>query len=147
MNTRSSLALSDAQRAGLRLAQASWLALALLCVLWEWQLAPIRPGGSWLMLKVLPLLVLARGLLRADVDAFQWALLVVLLYAAEGSVRVFDPMPVRLLAWLEIVLAVVFFAAAVVYVRPFKQAAKRARQEGGTAAQGHTAGRADGSEP
>ena len=37
----------------------SLLALIALCLAWEIWLAPLRPGGSWMLLKALPLL--ARG--------------------------------------------------------------------------------------
>ncbi len=107
-----------------RIAAASWLALLLLCVLWELWLAPLRPGGSWLVLKALPLLLLMRGVWRADVKQLQWALLLVLLYAAEGSVRVFDAGRSALLAWIELALVLLFFVAAVAYLRPFKRAAR-----------------------
>ena len=38
------------------LASASLIALIFLCLAWELWLAPIRPGGSLLVLKTLPLL-------------------------------------------------------------------------------------------
>ena len=122
-------ALSPAQRAAWRLAAGGWLALIFLTVLWEWWLAPLRPGGSWLVLKAAPLLLPLRGVLRGDVKAMQWALLLVLPYIAEGSVRALDPPPVGALAMAEIALGLAFFAAAIVYLRPFKKAARmRARQ-------------------
>lgn len=37
-------------------AAASLVALIILCVAWELVLAPLRPGGSWMVLKVIPLL-------------------------------------------------------------------------------------------
>ena len=43
-------------------AVAALLALIVLCVAWELFLAPLRPGGSWLVLKVLPLLAVIRKL-------------------------------------------------------------------------------------
>ena len=122
-------ALSPAQRAAWRLAAGGWLALIFLTVLWEWWLAPLRPGGSWLVLKAAPLLLPLRGVLRGDVKAMQWALLLVLPYIAEGSVRALDPPPVGALAMAEIALGLAFFASAIVYLRPFKKAARlRARQ-------------------
>jgi uncharacterized membrane protein len=121
--------LSPAQRAAWRLAAGGWLALIVLTVLWEWWLAPLRPGGSWLVLKAVPMLLPLRGVLRGDVKAMQWALLLVLPYIAEGSVRAVDPPPVGAMAMAEIALGLAFFAAAIVYLRPFKQAARmRARQ-------------------
>jgi uncharacterized membrane protein len=116
--------LSPTQKAAWRVAAGCWLALLLLAVLWEWLLAPLRPGGSWLVLKAAPLLLPLRGVLRGDVRVMQWALLLVLAYAAEGSVRIADAPPASTLAALELVLALAFFAAAIVYLRPFKQAAR-----------------------
>jgi uncharacterized membrane protein len=118
--------LSAPQRRAWQVAVVSWCALLALLVAWEWFIAPLRPGGSWLVLKALPMLLPLRGLLRADKDAMQWALLIVLIYLAEGTVRVFEPAPYGLLAWLELALVAVFFSAAVIYLRPFKRAAKAA---------------------
>jgi len=123
----SPVALTSAQHAAWRTAATAWLALLLLTVLWEWQLAPLRPGGSWLVLKGAPLLLPLRGVLRGDVQPMQWATLLSLLYLAEGSVRVFEDAPVGTPAIAEMALALLFFVAAIVYLRPFKQAA-RSRQ-------------------
>jgi uncharacterized membrane protein len=120
----SAAALSPAQRTAWCVAAAGWVALLVLTVLWEWQLAPLRPGGSWLVLKGAPLLLPLRGVLRGDVPAMQWATLLSLLYIAEGSVRVFEARPVGALAIVEMVLGLLFFVAAIVYLRPFKQAAR-----------------------
>lgn len=120
-------ALTAAQQAARRAAAVAWVALLLLAVLWEWLLAPLRPGGSWLLLKAVPLLLPLAGVLRGDVKIMQWALLLVLLYIAEGSVRAADPPPAGTLAMIEIALGLAFFVAAIVYLRPFKKAA-RARE-------------------
>ena len=42
---------------------AAWIGLILLGLAWELYLAPLRPGGSWLVLKVVPLLLPLMGLL------------------------------------------------------------------------------------
>ncbi|MGH8850794.1 MAG: DUF2069 domain-containing protein [Casimicrobiaceae bacterium] len=70
-----------------RAATASLVALALLEILWELWLAPLRPGGSWLALKGLPLLALTSGVAQGRVRARQWALLLLPWYGAEGAVR------------------------------------------------------------
>jgi uncharacterized membrane protein len=106
------------------MAVGAWIALAVLCVAWESWIAPIRPGGSWLVLKAVPLLLPLRGLWRGDVKTFQWSLMLVLLYLLEGSVRAFEPAPFGTLAWAELLLVAVFFVAAILYVQPFKRAAK-----------------------
>ncbi len=124
LSSSAAQSLSAAQRNGLRIAQGAWLALIALCVLWELWLAPIRPGGSWLVLKALPLLLPIRGVFRGDLKSLQWALMLVLLYLMEGAVRAGEPAPYGTLAWIELLLVTVFFIAAIAYVRPFKQAAR-----------------------
>jgi len=117
--------LSPAQQLAARVAAAAWVGLLVLTVLWESLLAPLHPGGSWLVLKAVPLLLVLRGVVRGDVRTMQWALLLVLPYVAEASVRVVDPAPTGTLALIELALGLLFFVAAIVYLRPFKLAARR----------------------
>jgi uncharacterized membrane protein len=118
---------SPRQAAAWRWSIAAWIALIVLGLAWELLLAPLRPGGSWLALKVVPLLLPLPAMLRGSAYAMQLALFVVLLNVLEGAVRVFDPLPAGGLAALELLLAVAFFVAAIVYLRPMKLALKRAR--------------------
>ena len=102
---------------------ASLIALILLCLAWELWLAPLRTGGSWLVLKTLPLLAPLHGVLRGRVYTFQWALLLVLAYFAEGIVRAWsDAVAAAWLTGTEIALAVIFFTAAITYVRSVTRA-------------------------
>jgi uncharacterized membrane protein len=102
---------------------ASLVALIFLCLVWELWLAPLRPGGSWLALKALPLLAPLFGVLRGRVYTFQWALLLVLAYFAEGIVRAWsDSGAAARLAGIEVALAVIFFTAAIAYVRSVTRA-------------------------
>lgn len=96
----------------------SLIALIALCLAWELFLAPLRPGGSWLVLKVLPLLVPLFGVLRGKRYTFQWACMLILLYFAEGVVRAWsDRPPASTLAAIEIALSSVFYLAAVFYAK------------------------------
>jgi uncharacterized membrane protein len=70
-----------------RAATAALLALALLELLWEFWLAPLKPGGSWMALKALPLLALVPGVARGRKRARQWMLILLPWYVAEGIVR------------------------------------------------------------
>jgi uncharacterized membrane protein len=100
---------------------AAWIGLVLLGVAWELWLAPLRPGGSWLVLKVVPLLFPLRGLLHGRRYTFKWSSLLVWAYVVEGSLRAFsDPGPSARLAFLEFALAAAFFAAAIAYLRATK---------------------------
>lgn len=100
-------------------------------VLWETVVAPLKPGGSWLALKAVPLLIPLGGVIKRDIYTLQWSSMVILLYFTEGVVRAWsDTLAVsRLMAWGEIVLVVVYFACALLYLRPYKQAAKRIAKE------------------
>ena len=108
-----------------RISIASLLALIALSVAWELWLAPLRPGGSWLVLKALLLLLPLRGVLRGDLYTLQWSSMFILLFLAEGVVRgMSDTGASATLAWIETALCVIFFFATVFYLRPFKRAAK-----------------------
>ena len=63
------------------------VALIALSVAWEWWLAPLRPGGSALVLKAVPLLLALPGVWRRRLYTLQWASMLILLYFAEGIVR------------------------------------------------------------
>ncbi len=92
--------------------------MIVLGVVWEMWLAPLRPGGSWLVIKVLPLLVPLFGVLRGRRYTHQWASMLSLAYMMEGIVRATtEAGPSRWLAVLEVVLSLVFFGAAVFYAR------------------------------
>ncbi len=99
-------------------AAASLIGLIALCLAWELWLAPLRPGGSTLVLKVLPLLVPLRGILHGRRYTHQWSSMLILAYFAEGAVRTFDATEnARTLAAAEIALALAFFACSVGYAR------------------------------
>jgi uncharacterized membrane protein len=99
-------------------ATISLIALIALCVLWESILAPIRPGGSWLMLKALPLLIPLFGILRGNRYTYQWASMFVMFYFTEGVVRAWSDKGLsQTLAFGEVALSVVFFVAAICFAR------------------------------
>lgn len=111
-------------------ASASLIALILLCVAWELVLAPLRPGGSWLVLKVLPLLLPLRGVLRRNLYTMQWASMLILLYLAEGLVRATTETGLSAwLGWAEVGLVSIFFFCTILYLRPYKRAAKTLARE------------------
>ncbi|MCG6876893.1 MAG: DUF2069 domain-containing protein [Betaproteobacteria bacterium] len=99
-------------------AVVSLLALIAVCLAWEVWLAPLRPGGSWLMLKALPLLAPLRGVLAGRRRTYQWASMLILAYVAEGAVRAWSDHGLSAaLAVAEAILALAFFASAVTYAR------------------------------
>jgi uncharacterized membrane protein len=100
------------------LAVGSLVALIALCLAWELWLAPLRPGGSALAFKALPLLAPLFGMLRGRRYTFQWAWILGLAYFTEGVVRAWSEQGIsRQLALAEIALSLLFFVATVLYAR------------------------------
>ena len=94
------------------------IALIFLCLLWEAVLAPIRPGGSLLMLKALPLLAPLFGLLHGKLYTYRWTCLLALAYFSEGIVRAWsDRGTSSALAVVEIILSLTLIVSAAAYVR------------------------------
>lgn len=109
------------------LAAGSLLGLIVLGLAWELWLAPLRPGGSLLALKVLPLCLPLAGLLKNRMFTYRWVSLFVWLYFIEGVVRAYgDKAPSNYLAMVEVLLCVVLFAACALHVRQRLLAAKAA---------------------
>ena len=99
-------------------AAASLLGLIVLGVAWEMVLAPIRPGGSLLALKVLPLILPLAGVLKNRMYTYRWLSLLVWLYFTEGAVRAWsDKAPGNYLAMIEVFLCLVLFTACALHVR------------------------------
>ena len=102
------------------------LALVLLLVAWELWLAPVRPGGSWLALKALPLCLPLAGLLKNRMYTYRWLSLMVWLYFCEGAVRAWsDRAPSSYYALLEAVLCLALFVACVMHIKLRFQAARQ----------------------
>ena len=97
---------------------ASLIALILLCLAWEGWLAPLRPGGSMLVFKAALLLAPLFGILRGRRYTYQWSSMFILLFFTEGVIRGWaDQGLSQRLAWLEIVLSLLFFASVIGFVR------------------------------
>ena len=106
------------------IATSSLLLLFGLCLAWELWLAPLRPGGTLMALKAMPLLLAAPGIAQGKRYTYQWSTMLVLAYFAEGVMRAWSERGLsQVLAGAEVVLSLVFFAAAVVYARLTRAAA------------------------
>ena len=100
------------------LAVGSLLGLIILGLAWELVLAPLRPGGSWLAIKVLPLCLPLAGLLKNRMYTYRWVSLLVWLYFTEGVVRAWsDKSPGNLLGLIETGLCITLFIACALHVR------------------------------
>jgi uncharacterized membrane protein len=97
---------------------AGVLALMALCVAWELWLAPLRPGGTLLALKALPLALPLAGLLKRRMYTYRWLSLMIWLYCTEGLVRATsDAAPSSYYAWAEVLLCLLIFTACTLHIR------------------------------
>ena len=103
-------------------AGASLIALIMLCLAWETVLAPLKPGGSLLTLKAVPLLLPLFGILKGRRYTYQWASMFILFYFTEGVVRAWaDAGLSAKLALLEVALTLLFFICAIFYAKLTRQ--------------------------
>ncbi|HEX7605921.1 MAG TPA: DUF2069 domain-containing protein [Usitatibacter sp.] len=97
---------------------ASLIALIFVDTAWELFLAPLKPGGSWMVLKVLPLMAPLFGVLHAKRYTLQWSTLLIWAYAAEGAARAYTDSGLSAgLAVAELALSLAYFGAAVSLLR------------------------------
>ncbi len=111
------------------IATAAFVDLFILCVSWEWFISPVRPGGSWLILKGIPLLFAIPGLWKGKVYTMQWASMLILLYITEGLVRILETGANFWMAALETTLGSIAFVCLLIFLKPIKARAKAAKKE------------------
>jgi len=104
----------------------SLISLIFLCLAWELRLAPIKPEGSWLILKCVPLLAPLFGILNGRRYTYQWSSMLILFYFVEGVVRATSESgTAQWLAISEIVLSLLFFVSTIGYIRYSRKLAIR----------------------
>tara|TARA_R100001244_G_scaffold12886_1_gene14686 strand:+ start:11836 stop:12246 length:411 start_codon:yes stop_codon:yes gene_type:complete len=96
----------------------SFLALAALLLVWNLLFAEIPGKLLWVILafQLLPLLLLAPGLILGNARAHAWTCFVVNLYFIQGVLAAFDPSK-ALFGWLMSLLSFTLFCAALMYTR------------------------------
>jgi len=112
-------------------AVASLAVLIVWLLAWELVVAPLHPGGSVLALKAVPLLLPLLGAIRRDIYTMQWSSMVILLYFTEGVVRAWSDKSVAsaVMAGGEVLLVGVYFACTILFLRPYKRAARKMAKE------------------
>jgi len=115
------------------LAVGSLLGLIVLGLAWELWLAPT--GQRTWALKVLPLALPLAGLLKHRLYTYRWVSLLVWLYFTEGIVRATSSSGLVVpLAWGQVLLCMLLFAACALHVRHRLRQAKARASADATAA-------------
>jgi uncharacterized membrane protein len=97
---------------------ATLIALIFLCLAWEGWLAPLKPGGSWLILKGAFLLLPLFGILRGKRYTYKWLSLFIQFYLLEGATRATSETGTsQLLAIGEMTLAGIVFVLCILFIR------------------------------
>ena len=97
---------------------AALIALIFLCLAWEGWLAPLKPGGSWLILKGALLLLPLFGILRGKRYTYKWLSLFIQFYLLEGTTRATSETGTsQLLAIGETTLAGIVFVLCILFIR------------------------------
>jgi len=96
----------------------SFLALAVLLLVWNLMFADIPGNLLWVILafQLVPLLLLAPGLILGNARAHAWTCFVVNLYFIQGVLAAFDPSK-AVFGWVQALLSVSLFCAALMYTR------------------------------
>ncbi|BDW11509.1 hypothetical protein PSHI8_15920 [Polynucleobacter sp. SHI8] len=111
-----------------KLAFVCAILLCLLCIAWEWFISPLRPNGSWMVLKCIPLGLMLPGLYRGKNYQSQATSMIILLYFLEGFARLFEPGLNWILASVEVVLSSLIFYGVLMHLGPLKKAAKAKKE-------------------
>ena len=108
-------------------ASISLITLILLCLAWEGPLAPIKPEGSKLILKAIPLLLPLFGILNGRRYTYQWACMFILIYFTEGAVRAWADQGLSAqLALGEVMLTTIFFYCTIFFAKLTRLAPQQA---------------------
>lgn len=115
----SSRKLTEQQLSRLHYASCVLLVLLIvLCVAWELKLAPLRPGGSWLVIKAFPLACFTFGVFKRNRRTYQALSLFIWLYFAEGMTRATsDPGFSSWLGWAEAAISLALFCTVAAWCR------------------------------
>ena len=99
-------------------ASLSLILLIILCLAWEGFLAPLKPNGSNLILKAVPLLLPLFGVLKGRRYTYQWSCMFILIYFTEGAVRAWSDQGLSAhLASIEVLLSLTYFGCAIFYAK------------------------------
>ncbi|QLF94743.1 DUF2069 domain-containing protein [Pseudomonas sp. ABC1] len=96
----------------------SFIALALLLLGWNLLFADLHGARTWVVLSIqlLPLLLMAPGIIAGSPRAHAWTCFIVNLYFIQGVLACIDPAR-QLYGALEVLLSLTLFVSALLYTR------------------------------
>jgi len=110
--------LEPRARLARQVALASYLALFALVAIWNLVFADLHGARPWVVLSIalIPLLLVLPGMLGGSPRAHAWTCFIVNLYFVQGVLAAIDPARM-IFGWLEALLSLLLFSAALLYTR------------------------------
>lgn len=112
------------------LSLASFAGLALLLLVWNLAFANLHGARTWVVLgiQLIPLLLVAPGMIAGNPRAHAWVCFIVNLYFIQGVLAAIDPARM-IYGWLETLISLTLFISALLYTRWGYQYARKAAGE------------------
>lgn len=109
---------------------AAFIGLAVLLSVWNLAFADLHGARTWVVMSIqlLPLLLVAPGMFAGSPRAHAWLCFIVNLYFIQGVLAAIDPAR-ELYGWLQAIISLILFIAALLYTRWSYQYERKAAGE------------------
>lgn len=108
----------------------TFVALAVLLLVWNLVFADLHGARTWVVVSIqlIPLLLVAPGMLSGSPRAHAWLCFIVNLYFIQGVLAAINPARM-IFGWLEAIISLALFVAALLYTRWSYQYSRKASGE------------------
>lgn len=108
----------------------TFVALAALLLVWNLVFADLHGARTWVVVSIqlIPLLLVAPGMLSGSPRAHAWLCFIVNLYFIQGVLAAINPARM-IFGWLEAIISLALFVAALLYTRWSYQYSRKASGE------------------
>lgn len=112
------------------LSLASFIGLAALLIIWNLAFADLHGARTWVVLSIqlIPLLLVAPGMISGSPRAHAWTCFIVNLYFIQGVLAAINPARM-IYGWLEAIISLTLFISALLYTRWAYQYERKASGE------------------
>lgn len=112
------------------LSLASFIGLSALLIIWNLAFADLHGARTWVVLSIqlIPLLLVAPGMISGSPRAHAWTCFIVNLYFIQGVLAAINPARM-VYGWLEAIISLTLFINALLYTRWAYQYERKASGE------------------
>ena len=108
----------------------SFIALVALLLVWNLVFADLHGARTWVVISIqlIPLLLVAPGMISGSPRAHAWLCFIVNLYFIQGVLAAINPARM-VFGWMEAIISLILFIAALLYTRWGYQYSRKAAGE------------------